>query len=311
MRFAWYNSGDMTATLIRESVTEAPVKSGNRWKVIVARPGKGSSGTYSEELFRRDAEKIIAPGGHAFINHDDKRNPKDLLGTYPEGARWSEEDSAVVAELEVFSHWKSFVEEVGPHCGISLYALGEQDDEGNVTSFIEDAQNGADLVARPGLVGSGIAEKLYESAISHSVKEPTTESSVGELKETDMDEIKELTAVVSALATKVETLVSAQEAKAVEEAQLKVDTEAVEKAIEAYAAQDAAITAAELLPTQANALRAEAKRGVDVAPLLGQKIKERDEMIEEATKRLGESKDPEGRIVGSLTEVHFTGFGGK
>src|SRR5688500_9958403 len=99
-----------TQIAIRESVTEAPVKKGNRWRVIGARPGKGSSGEYSTEMFRRDAHKIIAPGGQSFINHDDSRNPKDMIGVYPDGSFWSDEDNAVVSELEVFSHWKEFVE---------------------------------------------------------------------------------------------------------------------------------------------------------------------------------------------------------
>src|SRR5690606_22263815 len=153
----------MSNTLhLKESTAEAPVKKGKRWRVIVARPGKGSSGTYSEELFRRDAHKIIAPGAQSFINHDSTRNPKDMIGIFPEAAYFDENEKAVVAELEVFSHWEKFVDEVGPHCGISLYALGEADEDGNVTAIVEDRLNGADLVSRPGLVGSGLAEKLYE-----------------------------------------------------------------------------------------------------------------------------------------------------
>src|SRR5690606_28787043 len=113
----------------------------NRWRVIVAKPGVGSSGTYSEDLFKRDAEKIVPAGGQMFINHDDSRNPKDMLGTYPEGSYWDSEENAVVAEAEIFSHWKEFVEEVGPHCGVSLYAMGEADEEGNVTAIIEDRLN--------------------------------------------------------------------------------------------------------------------------------------------------------------------------
>src|SRR5690606_24932462 len=203
----------MTQTILRESVTDAPVKQGNRWRVIVAKPGKGSSGTYSEELFRRDAGKIIAPGGQAYINHDDVRNPKDMIGHYPDGAHWSEEDKAVVAELEVFSHWKQFVEEVGPHCGMSLYALGDQDADGNVIEIIVDVYNGADRVSRPGLVGSGLAEQLYEAAKSASNGPGVEASAQEDRKEQTTMEIKELADKVEALTTSVEALVSAQKAK--------------------------------------------------------------------------------------------------
>lgn len=268
----------MSETILRESVTEAPVKKGNRWRVIVAKPGQGSSGFYSEDLFRRDAAKIIAPGGQAFINHDDTRNPKDMLGTYPEGSFWSEEDKAVVSELEVFSHWREFVEEVGPHCGISLYALGEADESGNVTSFIEDRLNGADLVARPGLVGSGLAEKLYESAKAHSVEEPSATVAREERKLMDQEMKDAITGIQSAL----NLLVTKEQTKAEEAAQVTADDEAVNQRVEAITAGLDAVEAAraELFPAQVESLRAEAKKGADVAPLIEAAKKVREEALE-------------------------------
>lgn len=247
---------------IRESVTEAPVKKGNRWRVIVARPGQGSSGFYSEDLFRRDAHKIIAPGGQSFINHDDSRNPKDMIGVYPEGSFWSEEDKAVVSELEVFSHWKDFVEEVGPHCGISLYALGEADEEGNVTAINEDRLNGADLVARPGLIGSGLAEKLYESAKAQIVEE-TTAKSAAERKDNEM-ELEKVVEAVEALTAQVSALVADKESAKAEEAQKQADATAVAEALDAYEASVKAIDEADLLAPQREALLSAAKRGEDI-----------------------------------------------
>lgn len=284
---------------IRESVTEAPKKVGNRWRVIVARPGKGSSGTYSEDVFRRDAHKIIAPGGQMFINHDDSRNPKDMLATYPEGSYWDESEKAVVAEAEVFSHWKAFVEEVGPHCGVSLYALGEADEEGNVTGFIEDRLNGADLVSRPGLVGSGLAEKLYESAIQQSVKEASDTESLDhnrkEIMEEKLDKLIEL----------MTSLVAEKAVKAEEAAQVVADSNAVEAAVAAYDAAVVQIDAAELYPSQVDSLRKEAKAGKDVAPLIEAAKRVKSE-AEEAVR----STESAGRDFGSTTEVTFTGFGG-
>lgn len=259
----------MNTKFLTESATEAPVKNGNRWRVIVARPGKGSSGTYSEDMFRRDAHKIIAPGGQAFINHESSRNPKDMLGIYPDGSFWSEEDRAVVSELEVFSHWKAFVEEVGPHCGISLYALGESDDDGNVTSIIEDRMNGADLVARPGLVGSGLAEKLYESAVQHDSEKPSA-ASVQEKEKEKM----ELEKIVADLAATVNTFIASQTSGQKAEAQAEVDAEAIATAtvtaVEAYDAKIALIEGAReaLTKSQVASLREAAKSGSDVAPLI-------------------------------------------
>lgn len=252
----------MSELILRESVTDAPVKKGNRWRAIVARPGQGSSGFYSEDVFRRDAAKIIAPGGHCFINHEDSRNPKDLVGVYEEGAHWDEDLKAVVADLTVFSHWESFVNEVGPHLGVSLYALGEQDSDGNVTGFIEDRLNGADLVARPGLVGSGLAEKLYESAKSQVREKTSTTAVVENGNEMELEE------KVDALVAKIEALTSAivaeKESAAAEKAQVKADEEAVAKAVESYDAAVKAVDEADLLQPQREALLSAAKRGEDI-----------------------------------------------
>lgn len=287
-----------TQLAIRESVTEAPVKKGNRWRVIVARPGQGSSGFYSEDMFRRDAHKIIAPGGQAFINHDDSRNPKDMLGVYPEGSFWSEEDKAVVSELEVFSHWKAFVEEVGPHCGISLYALGEADEEGNVTAIQEDRLNGADLVARPGLVGSGLAEKLYESAIAGSEK---TTVIAAEENGNEM-ELEKVVEAVEALTAQVSALVAEKESAKASEAQVQVDAEAVKLAVEAYDAAVKAVDEADLLQPQRETLLSAAKRGEDITAAIESAKAVKEAAVEAA--RVSESAD-HGRDFGGDKVTKF------
>lgn len=285
----------MTKLELRESVTEAPKKNGNRWRVIVARPGQGSSGFYSEEMFRRDAANIIAPGGHMFINHGLDRNPEKMLGVYPEGSFWDEEEKAVVAEVEIFSHWKSFVEEVGPHCGASLFAVGESDEEGNVTAILEDRMNGADLVARPGLIGSGLAEKLYESAISHSETRPGTRQ-VENKKENKLEK-EEFEAALKPLADALATLVSEKKADEAANAQIAADEAAVTSAVEAYDAKVKAIAEAGLPEVQAESLRAAAKAGQDVAPL----IESAKALKAEIEKSLQESAGVEvnGTIVGT------------
>lgn len=285
--------------LLRENVAEAPTKRGNRWRVIVAKPGQGSSGFYSEELFRRDAHKILAPGAQSFINHGTDRNPKEMIGVFPEGSFWSEEDNAVVSELEVFSHWKEFVEEVGPHCGMSIYAMGESDNDGNVTQIIEDRQNGCDLVARPGLVGSGLAEKLYESAIAFSEEKPGS-APLQENGKIKMDE--ELKEALKGITDALAVLVAKEQAKVAEAAQVEADEEAVVAAVEAYDAQIAAIDAADLTASQVAVLRAEAKAGRDVAPLIEAHQKLKAEIVE-SVKTV--DADALGRSFGSLTETKF------
>lgn len=291
------------STILHESITDAPVRKGNRWRVIVAKPGTGSSGKYSEELFRRDGHKIIPKGGQAFINHDDSRNPKDMIGIYPEGSFWSEEDHAVVSELETFSHWKEFVEEVGPHCGMSLYAMGEQDDDGNVTAILEDALNGCDLVARPGLIGSGLAEKLYESARSQIPVKPEV-TSASEKERITMDE--EMKAAFKSLVDLITPLVATEKAAKAEAAQAEADEKAVEAAVSAYDAAVKAIDEADLLAPQVEALRAEARKGNDVTPLI-----EQHKAIKAAAVDAAKAEDapPVGRTLGERKVESATDLG--
>lgn len=289
---------------LRESTAEAPVKRGNRWRVIVARPGQGSSGNYSEELFRRDAHKIIAAGAQSFINHDAARNPKDMIGVFPEAAYFDETEKAVVAELEVFSHWQSFVEEVGPHCGISLYAMGEADEEGNVTAIHEDRLNGADLVARPGLIGSGLAEKLYESAVAESEKPSVTSALEKEkikMDEKDLEAIRSLTVAVSAL-------VADREKANAEAAQATADADAGRNAVEAYDAAVTAIDAADLPEKVVESLRAQAKEGVDVTAQIEQAVAMKEALAESHEERLNESA-PTARDFGSRKVESATDLG--
>lgn len=290
----------MTVKLaIRESVTEAPVKKGNRWRVIVARPGQGSSGTYSEELFRRDAAKLIPAGAQSFINHGE-RDPEKMIGVFPDGGYFDEDEKAVVADLQVFEHWKSWVEEMAPHVGMSLYAMGAADEDGNVTEIHEDAYNGADLVARPGLSGSKIAEKLYEAAVNAVSEEPGVTAAQEERKlemEKDVQEAFDaLRALIAPLVTEKQT---AHEAAA----QATADEKVVEERLDAYDAAVEAIEAAELPADAAKSLRAEARKGTDVAPLIefAKSVKEGAEqrIVETAT----QGRDFGTRKVESATDL--------
>lgn len=288
----------MATTYLRESSAEAPKKSGDRWRVIVAKPGKGSSGTYSEDLFRRDGHKIIPNGGQAFIGHDPERNLKDLVGIYPEGSRWSEEDKAVIADLEPFSHWKQFVEEVGPHVGVSLYALGEADEDGNVTAILEDAYNGADLVARPGLVGSGVVGKIYESAKAHDSNTANATAALG--NERNKMELEDVVKAVEALTAQVAGLVADKKTTEAAEAKVEADATAVAEALASFKAAVALVDQAELLEPQRVAILEAAEKGEDVAPLIEQAKAIKDAALESV--RLDESQ---GRVLGDGTASKF------
>lgn len=278
----------MAKNLILTEAVKAPVKKqGNRWLVTVATPGQGSSGFYSEELLREQGPKALHPGAQSFVTHDPSRNPKDMIGVFPDGGFWNEEKGVLQAELEVHPHWVDFVEAVGPHCGMSLYMHGKTDDEGNVIELTPNEYNGCDLVSRPGLAGSGLDEKLYESlkADAHAKAE-------------EDEHMQELTKKVEALTDMFAQFVASHQEKKEDE----VSPEAlVADALDTYQAAITEIDKADLLPSQVEDLRERAKEGKDVAPLIESAKKINAELkaqIEEAAK----DRDSVGNVLGTQFE---------
>lgn len=284
----------MTEINLRESVAEAPVKKGDRYRVIIARPGQGSSGYYSEELFRRDAQKLIPPGAQAFINHGE-RDPEKMVGIYPDGGYFDEDDKAVVGDLQVFKHWESWMAEVAPHVGVSLYALGNADEEGQVTEILEDPYNGADIVARPGLKGSKI-DKLYESAVAHSEEKPSVtvaqESNGDELMEEKLDKLIDL---MSSLVAEKKTEDSAK-------AQVEADEAVAEARVESFAAAVKAVDEADLFDSQRETILEAAKKGADVSALIESAKTVKAEALE-AVKESAEQDGTPGVILGESAGI--------
>ena len=162
------------STLLTESAI-APTKtdSGN-WRAVLITPGKGSSGVYTEAMLKESGPTAFPKGTHSYIDHPvaegEIRSPKNLMGVLAEDAYYDESAGGLVAELQVMPHWKEFVEAVAPHTGLSIYAMGEgsynNDGELVVESLTPHTQNSVDLVSYAGRPGSGLAEKLYESALA-------------------------------------------------------------------------------------------------------------------------------------------------
>lgn len=245
---------NMSKNRILTEAVKAPVKKqGNRWLVTVATPGQGSSGFYSEEVLREQGPAALHPGAQSFITHDPTRNPKDMIGTFPDGGFWNSEEKKLQAELEVFPHWVEFVETVGPHSGMSLYMHGETDEDGNVTALTPNEYNGCDLVSRPGLSGSGLDEKLYES-LKAEAEAKAEETRKMELEKKVDELVKRIDQLIASHAPKTEDEVSPEEL--------------VAEALNAYQAAVVEIDKADLLPSQVADLRERAKDGADVAPLI-------------------------------------------
>jgi|SRR5690625_3286924 len=245
----------MSTKLILTEAVKAPTKKKNgRWLVTVAVPGQGSSGYYSEELLREQGPRALHPGAQSFITHDSTRNPKDMIGVFPDGGFWNAEERKLQAELEVFPHWQEFVEAVGPHSGMSLYMHGKSDEDGNVLELTPNEYNGCDLVSRPGLAGSGLDEKLYESLKAEAIA-----------KAEEDENMEELTKKVEALTDMFAQFVASQSPKKEDEVSPE---DLVAEALNAYQEAIDEIDKADLLPSQVADLRERAKEGKDVAPLI-------------------------------------------
>lgn len=240
------------STLFTESAV-APIKTeGGNWRAVLITPGKGSSGIYTESMLREHGPVAFPKGTHSYIDHPVKegevRSPKNLMGVLAEDAHY-EDGVGLVAELQVMPHWKEFVEAVAPHTGLSIYAMGDGNYNENgelvVESLTPHTQNSVDLVSYAGRPGSGLAEKLYESAIAAFVENgaATAETETEIMEGTpDMEELK---AMLEELNTKFAALAETLTTPAEEPAEEVEAVDPVEVAAEvAEAVAEAALPAA-------------------------------------------------------------------
>ena len=234
----------MTTLLTESAVAPTKTDSGN-WRATLITPGKGSSGIYTESMLKEHGPLAFPKGTHSYIDHPvaegEVRSPKNLMGVLAEDAHYVD-GVGLVAELQVMPHWKEFVEAVAPHTGLSIYAMGEgnRNEEGDIVveSLIPHTQNSVDLVSYAGRPGSGLAEKLYESALAAFA---STEGAAATVEtETPMEEgnpnmeeikamLEEMNAKFAALA---ETLTAPEEpTEEVEEIDVNAVAEAVAEAM--------------------------------------------------------------------------------
>jgi hypothetical protein len=298
----------MSKKLLHESITTPLKREGSRWRAVLITPGQGSSANYSESALQASVS-ALGNGTKNWFKHpekaSDQRDPRDQWGVIPESVSY-EPGVGLVAEIQVLPHWKELVDSLAEagQAELSIWAMGDTDEQGNLISLTEDVQNSVDLVGYPGRPGSGLTEKMYESARAGSAQVPDVTSAQVK-KEGTMD--KEILDALTALKTSFDTFAtdSKETVKAVAQAEADagaIDT-AVETAIESYDAKIAAITAADLLPSQVESLRAEAKLGHDVTPL----IESAKKIVAEA-KTLVEAADAvvTGRVVEGAADADYT-----
>lgn len=299
----------MTKRVLEETSGKPQLVEGGRFRAVLITPGKGSSGTYSEEVLQRDAQTAFPPGTKSWINHPTEanptRDPRDLFGIYPDGGVY-EEGVGIVGEFLPMPHYREFAEAVAPHAALSIYALGESDVHGNVTALLPGVQNSVDLVGYPGRPGSGLTQ-MYESARA-AFSEERTATLAGEKKETKMTPEQEalLREALAAIASFVAESKKSATAQAKETADADTVSTAVSEARKATVTALEAVNAADLPDAiRKNLVKTVEDGETNVAPLIEAAtaaVKEiKDELAEAASKT--ESSGYVLREVGKSTEA--------
>lgn len=270
--------------------------------------GQGTSGNWLRETIERDGPAALPKGSRCFVTHNRLENgepdPFRMWGVLAEDARY-DGNGKLVGEIDILPSWVDRVEEVAPHTALSVFLMGESDENGDVTKIHQDVQNGVDMVVHPGRAGSTLVEKLYESASGHSEDRPGARQA--ENKENKLEK-EEFEAALKPLADAVAALVSEKKAAEAADAQVKADQSAVTSAVEAYDAKVKAIADAGLPEVQAESLRAAAKAGQDIAPLIETAKALKDE-IEKSLKESHEDDAPGGAILGARKVESATDLG--
>lgn len=241
--------------------TSIPVKTDTgRWKATFLTPGQGSSGNWLDETVRRDGPGALPKGSRCYVTHNRTENgepdPFRMWGVLAEDAHY-EEGTGLVGEIEVLKSWRDRIDEVAPHTALSVRVSGDKNEAGDITSITRSIENSVDLVVHPGREGSGLVEKLYESATPDSTRKNESE---GLHMEKDVEErFIALETLIKGLADSklAEAQGEADEAAVRAEADKRVAT--VIEGLEAINAESA-----NLLPSQIKTLTESAKLGEDI-----------------------------------------------
>lgn len=286
---------------VQESVADSLHQHKGRWLVTVARPGQGSMGFYSEQVLKETGPEAFPPGTLAFFTHDSKRDPRDQVGTYPEGAFWNEEDGELQAYLEPYDRYRIVLNEAGKNIGVSIHSRVSKDNRtGTVRELLYHRGNTIDLVGIPGLEGSNLKYQI------ESLREDP-EGFVQEGKEENMEQ-KDIDAIAAATAAVVAEKFQAQFDIFVEESrkelQAQVDNDAVaegiaagvEEALAELAEKEKAVDDAKLPAKVAESLKARARKGEDIS----EAITDAKEIVNEA---LAEVQPAKGRGSAKIAVV--------
>lgn len=272
--------------LLHESTSASLERKGNIWEAVGITPGTGSSGTYAESMLAEFAATAFPKGTKHWFNHpsEDKpdRDKRDQWGVSVEDASYRP-GVGVVTKIRVLEHWRPVVESLAEagEADLSVWVMGESDDEGNVTALHPDRQNAIDLVGYPGRPGSALTNKLLESARAASGITPPAASAEDQRKKENMEKWEEAIADIRTLVTSSITESKAA-IKAAEDAKIKAEADAqaavdaidtkVKEALATYKEKADKIDAAELLEPQKESLLKKAAAGEDITEPLAEAI---------------------------------------
>lgn len=263
----------LTECLVQESAGAMRAREGGKWQATLITAGEGSSGRYAEEMLAERGATAFPAGTKLWFKHprDDEgageRDPRDQWGYLEEDAEYVEGEG-LVGKIKVLPHWKEVVDSLGEQASLSIYAVGERDDAGNVT-LAHSVTNSIDIVSYPGREGSGLKKKL-ESARSGGARTPDAASAQENPthQEESMDELKEmvekLAESLSTLAGKFDTFVAESKAEAEGDEDRKAEEKDKGAAVAAAVEAVEAVKSAELLKSLEEPLIEAAKRGEDV-----------------------------------------------
>jgi hypothetical protein len=159
--------------------------------IKIIQPGWGSSGFYPANVLERDGPRIFTKGLHMYWDHptsrEDAERPErqldDLAAVLTSDARWADgpRGAGLYADALVMEHYRAKVDELAPHIGISIRALGtarQGDAEGKQGAIIDSLTAGRsiDFVTAAGAGGEILS--LFESARKPSAVSATSTGDV-------------------------------------------------------------------------------------------------------------------------------------
>lgn len=170
-------------------LVEKAVRADGTVPIKLIQPGWGSSAYYPPEVLERDGPKVFTKGLKMYWNHPTpteeaerpERDLRDLAAELVSDARWlpaGPTGPGLYADAKVFGSYKEAVNELAPHIGVSIRALGKarlgeaDGKKGKVLESFVGAKS-VDFVTTPGAGGQILS--LFEAARSRQADHTTEE----------------------------------------------------------------------------------------------------------------------------------------